>query len=176
MYLEWAAHVAAARCSRGGTDRVTPCETAWNWCTLEWKETASNSLILWPQSSKFKSSVISGMMKSDSLGGSSFGAHEREHQPGNWYRQARGIETHSVITRAVQEGELYLPDTSANNETSKRAHPFIPQLCSAMQKRQGSFPLEVCHVSLPWGRSSESRISVAFQKGIDLPVKPLSFT
>lgn len=78
------------------------------------------------------------MMKPDSLGGSSFGAHEREHQPDNRYRQARGIE-HTVITRAVQEGELYLPDTSANNETSKRAHPFIPQLCSAMQKRQGSF-------------------------------------
>lgn len=116
------------------------------------------------------------MMKPDSLGCSSFGAHEREHQPDNWYRQARGIETDSMITRAVQEGELYLPDTSANSETSKRAHPFIPQLCSAMQKRQGSFPVEVCCMSLPWGRSSESRLSTEFHKGIDLPIKPLSFT
>lgn len=91
-------------------------------------------------------------------------------------KQARGIETHSMITRAVQEGELYLPDKSANNETSKRAHPFIPQLCSAMRKRQGSFPVEVCCMSLPWGRSSESRISIEFQKGIDLPVKLLSIT
>lgn len=94
------------------------------------------------------------------------GAPEREHQPDNWYRQAEGIETHSAITRAVQEGELYLTDTSAHKETSKRAHPFLPQLCSATQKRQGSFPVEVCFVSLPWGRSSESsEISLEFQKG-----------
>lgn len=83
------------QCSRGETNRFTPCETAWNCSTLERRETASNSLILSPQSSKFKSPVISGMMKPDSLGGSSFGAHEREHQPDNRYSQARGIETHS---------------------------------------------------------------------------------
>lgn len=94
------------------------------------------------------------------------GAPKREHQPDNWYRQARSIETHSAITQAVQEGELYLTDTSANNETSKRAHPFLPQLCFATQKRQGSFPMEVCFMSLPWGRSSESsEISLEFQKG-----------
>lgn len=109
------------------------------------------------------------MMRPDSLGGSFFGAHERERQPDNWYRQARGIETHSVITRAVQEGELYLPDTMRLQR--EHTHSF----CSAMQKRQGSFPGEVCRVSLPWGRSSESRISTEFQKGIDLPVKPLLF-
>lgn len=94
------------------------------------------------------------------------GAPKREYQPDNWYRQASSIETHSAITQAVQEGELYLTDTSANNETSKRAHPFLPQLCFAMQKRQGSFPMEVCFMSLPWGRSSESsEISLEFQKG-----------
>lgn len=81
---------------------------------------------------------------------------------------------HSAITRAMEEGELYLTDTSANNETSKRAHPFLSQLCSAAQKRQGSFPEEVCFVSLPWGRSSKSsEINLEFQKGPDLPANPV---
>lgn len=94
------------------------------------------------------------------------GALERQHKSGSWYRQATGIEMHSAITQAAQEGELCLTDSRANNETSKGAHPFLPQLCSAMQKRQGGFPVEICFVSLPWGRSSESsQISLEFQKG-----------
>lgn len=67
------------------------------------------------------------------------GAPRREHQPDSWYRQARVIKMHSAITQAVEERGLYLTDTSANNETSKRAHPFSSTAVLCHTEETGKF-------------------------------------
>jgi len=37
----------------------------------------------------------------------------------------------------VQEGELSLTNGGARDQTSKGARPSLPQLCAAMEERQG---------------------------------------
>lgn len=72
VYLVWATLAASSQCSRAETNVVVPLKQPGTVAFGRGRK-ASNSLILWPQSSKFKSAVISGMMKPDGLGGSSFG-------------------------------------------------------------------------------------------------------
>lgn len=118
------------------TDAVTALKTAWNFSILKREEelpTLSDPghLTLNPQwFQQWWNWIVWEVL---------FEGTWENTRPGNWRRQAKGIKMHSMITWAVQEGELNLTNRPANNKTSKRARPSLPQLCFATEKRQGVF-------------------------------------